>query len=168
MKLSQDPMFYYTISFAVFVVLAYIYGRKPMLAWLDGEIQKVRDRLKEAEKMRAEAEAELAQYQKRQAEALAHAEALIRHAKEEADRLKAKAEADLKSAMARQEQMATERIRLAEAAAIEAVRQKAIDVAVDAARKSLRASLQGDAATKLVDQAIADMPQTGDAKAKAA
>lgn len=166
-ELLNDPMFMYTVAFVIFVGLAYRYGRKGILGWIDGEIAKIRAQLSEAEKLRAEAETTLAEYKAKQAAALADADSLIRNAKEEAVRLKAQAEADLKASLARQEQQAIERIRIAEAAALDEVRQRGIDLAMKVARQTLEAKLQGDAGSKLVDQAIADLPAAKE-KAEAA
>jgi F-type H+-transporting ATPase subunit b len=167
-EMLNDPMFFYTIAFVIFVALAYKFGRKGILGWIDGEIAKVRSQLDEAQKLRAEAEATLAEYKENQEVAVAEAKQLVKNAKEEAVRLKAQAEADLKASLARHEQQATERIRMAEAEALVQVRVRAVDLAMNLARKTLGDKLQGDAAAKLVDQAIADLPTAGGDKAKAA
>ena len=166
-ELLNDPMFLYSIAFVIFMGLAYRYGRHGLLSWIDGEIQKVRSQLDDAAKLRKEAEETLAEYKKQQADALAEAATLVQNAKDEAVRLKAQAEADLKASLARQEQQAAERIRLAEVTALAEVRQRAIDLAIAEARGTLTTQLQGDAAAKLIDQAIADLP-TATAKAEAA
>jgi F-type H+-transporting ATPase subunit b len=166
-ELLKDPMFFYGIAFVIFIGLAYRFGRVGALSWIDGEIQKVRSQLDEAQNLRAEAEATLAQYKAKQATALAEAEALVCSAKDEASRLKAQAEADLKSSLARHEQQAIQRIRMAEASALADVRQRAIDLAMDVAQKTLQSKLHGEAASRLVDQAIADLPAAA-TKAKAA
>ena len=163
----KDPMYLYALAFAIFVGLAFIYGRGAFVAWIDGEIQKVRAQLDEAKKLRADAESTLVEYKQQQAEALKEADELIRNAKDEAVRLKAQAEADLKASLARQEQQALERIRMAEAAAMAEVRQRGIDLAMASARETLSSKLQGDAGAKLIDQAIADLP-TAATKAQAA
>ena len=166
-ELLQDPMFAYTVAFVIFLGLAFRYGRSAFIAWVDGEIAKVRAQLDEAQKLRTEAETTLAEYKARQAAAIAEADQLVRNAKEEAVRLQAQAEADLKASLARQEQQAVARIRMAEAAALSEVRQRGIGLAMSSARQVLEAKLQGDAAAKLIDQAIADLP-AATAKAKAA
>lgn len=167
--LLEDPMFFYAVAFVIFIALAYRFGRAGFLGWIDGEIAKVRHQLDEAQKLRAEAEATLVKYKVLQVEAAAGAEAMIRDASQEAVRLKAQAEADLKASLAHHEQQASERIRLAEAAALAEVRQRGIDMAMAIARQTLEAKLQGEAAAKLVDQAIADLPASGPSgKAKAA
>lgn len=164
-ELLKDPMFFYGVAFVIFIGLAYRYGRSGFASWIDDEIEKVRRQLDEAEKLRAEAEATLADYKAKQAAALTEADALIRNAKDEAVRLKAQAEAELKASLARHEQQAVERIRMAELAAMEDVRQRGIDLAMKVARQTLEAKLQGDAGSKLVDQAIADLPVAAKAKA---
>ena len=156
--LMHDPMFFYTIAFVIFFVLAFKYGRKPLLGWVDGEILKIRDELEQAQKLRVEAESVLQTYKKKQAEALAEADAIIKHAEAEAVRMKAQAEVDLKASLARHEQQAAERIRIAESEATAAVRAAAVDSAIIAAKKALTSQIDGAAAGKLMDQAIADMP----------
>lgn len=166
-ELLKDPMFFYAIAFTIFIVLAVRYGRGAFLSWIDGEIAKVRSQLTEAEKLRREAEATLERYKSRQAAAMAEAEDMIRSARDEAARLKIKAEADLKAYLARQEQLALDRIRIAETQALDEVRQRGIDLAMKVARQTLEARLQADAGSKLIDQAIADLPVAA-SKAKAA
>jgi F-type H+-transporting ATPase subunit b len=164
-EILKDPMFFYAIAFVLFLGLAFRYGRSGFLGWIDGEIAKVRHQLDEAEKLRLEAEATLADYKAKQAAAMADADDLIRNAKDEAARLKAQAEADLKASLARHEQQALDRIRQAEANALADVRQRGIDLAMKVAQQTLEARLQGEAGAKLVDKAIADLPATTKAKA---
>jgi F-type H+-transporting ATPase subunit b len=164
--LLQDPMLWYAVAFGVFAVLAWIYVRKPLLGALDGAIAKIQDNVDHARQLRAEAEATLAEYKKKSAEAMAEAQEIISYAREEAVEVKEQAEANLKDALARHEQQATERIRLAEAEAVAAVRSAAVDMAMDLARKAL-ASESGKSGA-LTDQAIAELPKLAAAKAKAA
>ncbi len=162
--MTQDPMFWYAVAFVIFCGIAFRYGRKPIIDAIDGEIVKIREELARSQALRVEAEATLATYKKKQTEALAEADAIIKHAREEAARLKTQAEADLKAALARHEQQAAERIRLAETEALEAVRAAAVESAMASARKTL--AEQG-AGAKLIDQAIAELPRLA-GKAKAA
>lgn len=157
-ELFNDPMAFYALAFLIFIGLAYRYGRKPMLSVLDGEIAKIRDELEQARKLRTDAEAMLADYQARQKTALAQAEAIVAGAKDEAARMKEQAEADLKTALVRHEQQAIERIRVAEAEAASEVRSAAIDLAMQMARKTLASQMDDGASSKLIDQAIADLP----------
>lgn len=167
-SLFKDPMFFYGVAFVIFMALAYRYGRKPALSWIDSEIVKIRDELEQARKLRAEAETMLSDYKAKQKTALAEAEAIIAGAKDEAVRMKEQAEADLKKALVRHEQQALERIRVAEAEAAAEVRSAAIDLAMEMARKTLASQMDDGASSKLIDQAIAEMPTSAKTKAKAA
>ena len=167
-ELLKDPMFFYSIAFVIFLALVYRYGRQPILAWIDGEILKVRKELDEAKRLRAEAEATLQEYKARQELAMAEAEAIIRRAQDDAAALRTQAENDLKKALENQEKRALECIRLAEAEAVEDVRRLAIHEAVSEARAILKQKLDGAAASRLMDVAIDDLPQPTRAKIKAA
>lgn len=167
-ELLQDHHFIYLVSFGIFVALAVKFARKPLMGWLDAEILKIRDELEKARQLRAEAEAMLREYKAKQQAAMADAEAIVKHAKEEAARLKDQAEIDLKNSLARHEQQALERIRIAETEAMAEVRAATVDMAMQIAAKTLSDNMDAGTATKLADQAIADMPKLAGAKAKAA
>jgi len=157
----------YGFAFTVFIVLAYRYGRKPILGALDTEIAKIRDELEHARKLRADAESMLEDYRARRRNALAEAEAIVANATLAAEQMKKQAEDDLKNSLQRHEQQALDRIRVAEAEALADVRTSAINLAMDIARKTLATQLDDAAASKLVDQAIADLPKQASDKAAA-
>jgi len=161
----HDPMSWYTVAFVLFLGLAWHYARKPAVAWLDAKIGLIRTELDRARALHTEAETALAGYKKKYDSAMVEAAEIVRHAKEEAVRLKAQSETDLKNALTRHEQQAVERLRLAEAEAVAAVRAAAVDQAMELARKTLAASVSAD---KLADQAIAELPKLAAIKARAA
>jgi F-type H+-transporting ATPase subunit b len=166
--MMQNPMFLYAIAFFIFVALAYIFGRKPALQWLDGEIAQIRNELDAARQLRAEAETALADCKEKQARAEAEALLIVSMAKEEAATMQKQAAEDLATALARHEALATERIKMAEADAIADVRTAAINAALASARKTLAENMSDVDANKLIDQAIADIPSFKAAKPKAA
>ena len=154
----QDPMNIYAIAFVIFVALAYFLGRKPALQWIDGEIGKISAELDTARQLRAEAEAALADCKAKQTAAENEVQMILHMAKQETESLRKQAEVDLAVTLERQQQLATERIRIAQSEAVASVRDAAIALGMELARKTLTENLsQGDAA-KLVEQAIADAP----------
>lgn len=164
LEFLSDPIVWYTLAVVVFLGLLVRYGGRPILAFLDGEIAKVRAELDAAQRLRQEAETELAAARKSQAEALADAEAIVAHAKEEAARLRAQAETDLKKTLANQEQRALERIHLAEVEARESVRTAVLDMALEAARKILAEKQDPIGTERLVTQALADIPRLAEGR----
>ena len=169
MDLLQDPGFWYAVAFVIFIGVATVFARKPALSWIDNEIVLIGKELEQARALRAEAEASLATYSKKQAEALAEAAAIIKHAEEQAAEVKAKAQADLQAALERQEQQAVSRIRMAESEAIEQVRNATIDLAMQMVRETLAGQSDAILSARLIEQAVRELPSSGPAaKAKAA
>jgi len=164
----QNPMYIYAVAFVIFLALAFKFGRKPALDWIDGEIAKIRSELDSARALRAEAEAALAECKAKQARAEADAKSIVANAQQQVEAMRKKAESDLATSLARHSQLAAERIRMAEADAIADVRAAAINAAMDIARKKLTDNLSDADAARLVDQAIADIPAMKAAKPKAA
>lgn len=164
----NDPMFFYGIAFAIFIALAVKYGKAPLLAWVDGQITKIRSDLEQAETLRAEAEAALETYKTKQAVAMQEAEAIIEQAKRDAEMLRQRAAEDLKASLQRHEQQALERIRVAEMEAVEDVRSKIVALAVQQATHILTTKLDDKAAADLMDQAIAGIGQAVEVKSHAA
>lgn len=154
-----EAAFWVGIAFLVVVGL----GLRPVLralgAGLDTRAATIKARLDDAARLREEAQEMLATYQRKQRDAMKEAEEIIAHAKSEAERLAKQAAADLDASLKRRETQALERISQAEAAALREVQNVAVDVAVSAAREVLASSISADQAGKLVDSAIAELPQ---------
>jgi len=168
MKFLQDPIFFYAVAYAGFLIVAWFFVRKPALDWVDGEVDKIRDELEQAHRLRAEAEAALAESKAKKTATIVEAEAILAHAKEESVRLHAEAAEELKFLLARHEQHALERIRHMEEDAVARIRAATVDMAMDLVRKTLAERLDEATASRLADQAIADMPKLTPAKARAA
>ena len=66
--------------------------------------------------------------------------------------------AEAEATARRREQMAVDRIAAAEKAAVDEVRMAAVDVATVAARDVIQAGLTQDADSRLIDQAIGNLP----------
>jgi F-type H+-transporting ATPase subunit b len=155
----KNATFWVAIAFIVFVAFMVWKARKAIVSGLDARAVKIKAEVEEAQRLRDEAQALLAQYQAKQKEALSEAEAMKRQAEDEARRLKAKAEADLAAALKRREQQALDRIAQAEAQALAEVRNLAADLAVAATQKLLAQKLDPARADALVADAIAELPR---------
>jgi F-type H+-transporting ATPase subunit b len=118
MEILHSPEVWVAIAFVIFIALA----GKPIVRgigkMLDDRAAKIRMDLSEAEKLRDEAEKLLAEYQRRQREALKEAEGILAHAKDEAERIRREAAANIDAALKRRERQAMEKIAQAEAQAV--------------------------------------------------
>ena len=107
--------------------------------------------------MRTEAEALLASFEKRGAEALAEAEAVVAQAHAEAERIASEAQARMSEFIHRRTKQAEEKISVAETQAAAEVRAAAADAAIKAAEMVLRGETQGAFGGELIGEGIADL-----------
>jgi len=124
---------------------------------LDSKIALIRDQLQEAESLRKEAEALMAEYAAKSASADKDRAALLERAKLEAHDIVAKAKTDAEALIERRSRMAQDKIAAEERSAIEQLRSTAADAAARAAAQLI--AERHDAATdgKLVDRAIKEI-----------
>ena len=158
-SLFSEPEFWLTIAFIVFVILV----AKPLGgkigAALDGRSKLIEREIEEAAKLRDEAQALLANYQRKSRDALKEAEAIIANAESEARRIREEAAIELEASLKRREQLAMEKIAQAEARAVEDVRNAAVDVALAATRELIEKNLDAEKSKALVEDAIKDLPK---------
>ena len=153
----QAAEFWGPVAFFLFLFFALPPGPKGLTAVLDDRADKIRQELGEAQRLREDAQATLASYQRRQRDALKEAEDIIAHAREEAERLRLHAAADLDSSMKRREAQAMDKIAQAEALALQEVKNLTVDIAVAAGGRLLVQNLDAQQSAKLIDASIADL-----------
>lgn len=154
----HEPEFWVAVAFVVFVVAVFKPAAAAITGALDARAARIRHDLEEAARLRNEAQALLADYERKRAEAAKEAAAIVAHAKTEAERLAAEAQNELEAALKRREQLALQRIAQAETTAMNEVRAAAVDVAIKAAARLIAEKLNEPQADALVDQVIADLP----------
>jgi F-type H+-transporting ATPase subunit b len=154
----SDPTFWVLVSFVIFVALVWKPGSKAVAQMLDDRAEKIRSDIEKAARLREEAQALFAEYQKKQRDALKDAEAIVAAARAEAKALSKQAASDLETSLKRREQLALQRIAQAEAQATADVRAAAVDLAMAATRKILTEKLDAGRQDALVDAAIKELP----------
>ena len=82
---------------------------------------------------------------------------IVAHARVEAERMAQEAGEKLTDAIKRREQQATDKIAQAEADAIAAVRNAAVDIAIAATRRILAEKMDEKEQAALIDQAIGEL-----------
>jgi F-type H+-transporting ATPase subunit b len=147
--------FWVAVSFVVFLAILFYYKVPALLAKaLDDRAAAIRAELDEARRLREEAQALLADYQKKHRNAGQEAEAIVEQARREAEAFAAETRRSLAETLKRRSQHAEERIARAETEAVEEVRAAAVDMAIAAAEKILREQAAGAAGAQLIDEGI--------------
>lgn len=154
----QDPAFWVALGFIGFFGIL-LYFKLPAIIGkqLDDRADRIRTELDEAEKLREDAQALFAEYQRRQREAMATAEEIVAKAREDAEIIRKDSEAELQATLTRRGQLAEAKIAQAEEKALAEVQNIAVDVAISAAAKLMGDKLNDDQSNALVDQSIKDL-----------
>jgi F-type H+-transporting ATPase subunit b len=146
------------IAFLCFLgLLAYLGVHRKLIDSLDQRQARIKGDLDEAKRLREEAQALLADFQRKGRVTESEAEAIIASAKTEAVRLAAEAKSRMEDFVARRTKMAEAKIAQAEAQALAEVRSAAADAAVAAAEKILSAAAKGKVAEDLLAKGIEDV-----------
>jgi F-type H+-transporting ATPase subunit b len=154
---TQWATIWATVGLIIFLAGAVYVGLPKMITKaLDERIAKIGHDLDEANRLREEAQALLAEYERKRKAAESEAEDIITAAKEEAKMLAEEAKVSLEELIARRTRSVEEKITQAEAQALVEVRARSADVAIDAARVLLRDQM-ADKGDTLVADAIKDV-----------
>ena len=153
-----EAEFWVALAFFLFLgVLAYYGVHHKLVHGIDSRRDRIRAELDEARRLKEEAEALLASYERKQQEVEREAQAIIAGAKAEAERIAGEAGARLEELIARHARMAEEKIGQAEAQALADVRSAAADAAVAAAEAILARTVKDKIADDLIMEGIADL-----------
>jgi F-type H+-transporting ATPase subunit b len=158
MHIFAEAEFWVVVAFVIFVgVLIKVGAHRMIIGGLDGRAARIKGELDEAKRVRDEAQALLAEYQRKRGEADREAEAIVSAARDEAERLAAEAKTKVEEFVARRTKMAETKIAQAEAQAVADVRSAAADAAVAAAEKILSETAKGKVGDDLIAQGIRDL-----------
>ncbi len=147
--------FFVLLGFLVFVFLLFYFGaHKIVLNGLDARGKAIADELAQAAKLRQEAQALLASFDKKRSEAEAQAAAIVAEARAQAEQLAKDAALRMEEFITRRTAQAEAKIAFAESQAAAEVRAAAADHAVRAAEIVLRDESKGKAGAELVAREI--------------
>ena len=155
-----EAEFWVAVAFVIVVGGLVWKGRGALIQALDERAAKIAADLDEARHLHEEAKERLAEYQRKQRDALKEAEAIVAQAKAEAERIAAQAARDLDAAIERRRRLAVEKIALEESKALDEVRSAAVDLAITALRRALADDLDAQRRSALIDEAIAGLPSS--------
>jgi F-type H+-transporting ATPase subunit b len=152
--LLQNSTVWVLFSFIIFVVVAYRLGRTSVTAGLDAKIEKIKNDILSAEKLKSEAETLLKDYQNKQRDAALEARKIIEQAETQAGFIQSQAEASLNETMKRREALLKERISRMETQAIDEIRRYAADLTINATTQIISQKLDSSSSQKLADHSI--------------
>ena len=153
-----DATFYAFVGPILFLALiAYLKVPGMMAKGLDARADEIRNELAEAKRLREEAQHLLAEYQRKRKDAEAEAASIVASAEREASALTAEAKQKTEEYVARRTALSEQKIKQAEADAINAVRAAAVDLAVAAAEKVIASKADAATGKALFDNAVSEV-----------
>jgi len=143
------------IAFLLFIgVLVYFKVPAMLLGLLDRRAETIQSELNEARALREEAQTLLADFERKQQDVEEQARSIVTQAKADAQSAAEQAKLDLEAGIARRLQAAEDQIASAEADAVREVRDKAILIAVAAAREVVAQGMTAADQDALIDSSI--------------
>jgi len=143
------------ISFLLFIsVLLYLKVPGLLGGLLDKRAEGIKSELDEARALREEAQTLLASYERKQKEVQEQADRIVAQAKSEAAAAADQAKEDLQKSIERRLVAAEDQIASAEAGAVKEVRDRAVTIAVGAAREVIAKQMTAADGNKLIEDAI--------------
>lgn len=135
-------------------ICLYIKAPAMLAKSLDERAKRISDELDEAKRLRDEAKALLAEYQKKRKDAETEAADILTAAKREAELFVEDAKAKAEDYVARRTASAEQRIAQAERDAVNEVRSLAADIAVEAARRTIAAKVDAKTTASLFESSL--------------
>lgn len=154
----HNTNFIVLIAFLIFVgILLYAGVPGKLTGLLDKRAATISAELDEARALREEAQSILASYERKSREVQDQAARIVADARAEAEAAAEQAKADLAATLSRRLIAAEDQIASAEAAAVREVRDRAIAVAIAAARDVIAQSMTAEGGGRLIDSSIGEI-----------
>ena len=147
------------LGFILFILML-IYFKVPgqITKILDKRAEKIKNELDEARKLREEAQAILADFQKKNNEAEKSAKALIDEAKKIAKNYEKEAKLKFEESLERRKKLLDEKLKRAEVEALNQIKNDITDIVFDAIDKTLsNDNINKDASDKIIDSGIKEI-----------
>jgi F-type H+-transporting ATPase subunit b len=143
------------VGFLLFLAILFYFNVPAMLGgMLDKRADGIRGELDEARALREEAQTLLASYERKSREMAEQAERIVTQARADSEAAARSAQEDLERSIARRLAAAEDQIASAEAKAVRAVRNRAVEVAVAAAGEIIASRMAAADANSLIDASI--------------
>lgn len=149
--------FWVAVSFCIFVAVVFRPISSIITKALDERSGKIRDELGEALRLKEEAQALLASYQRKQREVVEEAENIIKEAEATAVRITREAEIELDVALNKRIEVAVQKIATYEANVMQQIKHQSVDIAVNTVRSLLAQNINKEVSENLILGAIGDM-----------
>ena len=158
MEFFSQPASWTLVAFIIFVAIA-IYLKAPSMIGklLDEQIERVKKELSDAIELKEEANALLAEYERKKEDAEKEAEIIVANAKERAKNYEQSALAKSEEIIKRQEAQSIEKINQAEIQAMSKIRKSIIEKSIDSAEKLVSEKISSKKSDQIFTDSLKDL-----------
>jgi len=155
MSFFGDPASWVLVAFIIFVILALVAKAPSMIAKiLDSEIERIKNELNDARKLKEDANSLLADYERKVQNAQKEIEKILDQAKTTAKNHDESARKKVEEYIKRAEQQSIEKITQTEKMALSKVNQEIISNSIEVAEKIVSENITEDNSKKLFSQSV--------------
>ena len=158
MEFFSQPASWTLVAFIIFVAIA-IYLKAPSMIGklLDEQIERVKKELSDAIELKEEANALLAEYERKKEDAEKEAEIIIANAKERAKNYEQSALSKSEEIIKRQEAQSVEKINQTEIQAMSRIRKSIIEKSIDSAEKLVSEKISSKKSDQIFTDSLKDL-----------
>jgi len=155
MSFFGDPASWVLVAFIIFVILALVAKAPSMVAKiLDSEIERIKNELNDARKLKEDANSLLADYERKVQNAQKEIEKILDQAKTTAKNHDESARKKVEEYIKRAEQQSIEKITQTEKMALSKVNQEIVSNSIEVAEKIVSENITEDNSKKLFSQSV--------------
>lgn len=152
--IDWQSLLVYIINFGILAVILYFFAYKRIIGVLDARSQRIKESLEQADRVRREAQEQQAQLQQQMDAGRQEGQRILQEAREAAERYREDQQANARAQA--EEMLARARVEIQgeRDAALEQVRAQFAGLAVTAAERIIRRSLDANTHRDLIDQVL--------------
>ena len=154
--IDLNSLIVYLVNFAVLAVILYFFAYKKILAVLDERSTRIKESLEEADRVRVQSQEQQARMQQALDEGRQAGQRVLQEAREAAERYREEQQAQARSQAGEMLARARVEIQAERDAALEQVRAEFAGLAVTAAERIIRRSVDANLHRDLIDEVLAD------------
>ena len=154
--IDLNSLIVYLVNFAVLAVILYFFAYKKILAVLDERSNRIKQSLEEADRVRVQSQEQQARMQEALDEGRQAGQRVLQEAREAAERYRGDQQAQARSQAEEMLARARVGIQAERDAVLEQVRAEFAGLAVTAAERIIRRSVDADLHRDLIDEVLAD------------
>ena len=155
MSFFGDPASWVLVAFIIFIILALVAKAPSMIAKiLDSEIEKIKNELNDARKLKEDANSLLADYERKVQNAQKEIEKILDQAKTTAKNHDESARKKVEEYIKRAEQQSIEKITQTEKMALSKVNQEIVSNSIEVAEKIVSENITEENSKKLFSQSV--------------